>query len=63
MGFKDKYTTEALLSKYSVNMETSMVKLDTSDVVVDNEVDKIVLSNDAYAIGELLETLINTMRR
>jgi hypothetical protein len=27
------------------------------------EKDKIVLSNDAMAIGELLETLINTMRQ
>lgn len=28
----------------------------------EGEKDKIVLSNDAYAVGELLEILINTWR-
>ncbi len=49
MGFKDKYTTASLI---------------TSDISPDKkEKDKIPLSNDAYAIGELLETLINTSRK
>ena len=51
MGFKDKYTTKEILDV---------------EILVDKntkEKDKTVLSNDAMAIGELLETLINTMRR
>lgn len=49
MNFKDKYTTNDLISA-----DLSISKV---------EKDKTVLSNDAYAIGQLLETLINTMRR
>ena len=51
MSFKEKYTTADVLSV---------------EVLIDKntkEKDKVILSNDAYAIGELLETLINTMRR
>jgi hypothetical protein len=47
MSFKDKYTTANLI---------------TSDTSPDKkEKDKVVLSNDAMAIGELLECFINKM--
>lgn len=49
MKFKDKFTTKEL-----IDADLSQSKI---------EKDKTVLSNDAYAIGQLLETLINTMRR
>jgi hypothetical protein len=48
MSFKEKYTTADLITS-----DTSLEK---------KEKEKIVLSNDAYAIGQLLETLINTAR-
>jgi len=47
MGFKDKYTTKEILDV---------------EILIDKntkEKDKMILSNDAYAIGQLLETLIN----
>lgn len=47
MSFKDKYTTKEIL-----DVEIILDK-DTK------EKDKMLLSNDAYAIGQLLETLIN----
>lgn len=49
MGFSDKHTTADKISK-----DSSQEK---------KEKDKIVISNDAFALGELLECLINTMRR
>lgn len=48
MNFKDKYTTADLIAA-----DLSPSK---------EEKDKTVLSNDAYAIGQLLETLINMTR-
>ena len=46
--FKDKYTTEEKKLK-----DESLEKTESS---------KTVLTNDAYALGEMLELLINTMR-
>ena len=43
LNFKDTYTT------------SDLILIDDKD----KEKDKIVLSNDAYAIGQLLECLIN----
>lgn len=61
MSFKDEYTTdEILLRKGQASM---MVVNGTPEVLVDDEAEKTIISNDAYAIGCLLETLINTMRR
>ena len=51
MGFKEKYTTEDIL-----NVEI-LIDKDTK------EKDKHIISNDAMAIGELLETLSNRMVR
>lgn len=49
MSIKEKYTTQDLI---------------TSDKTQDKiESKKIPLSNDAYAIAQLLETLINKMGR
>ena len=51
MGFKDKYTTKGLL--------------DVAILIDKNtkEADKMLVSNDTYAIGEMLELLINKMVR
>jgi len=51
MSFKDKYTTNEKLSI------AVLIDKDTK------EKDKVVLSNDAYAIGELIETLTNMLVR
>ena len=53
MSFKESYTTSELVTKEST--------LDLKDLPKEYvlEKDKIILSNDAYAIGQLLETLIN----
>ena len=51
MSFKEKYTTADVLSE--------KIALDKDS----KEKDKIIISNDAMAIGEMLECLINTMRR
>ena len=48
LAFRDKYSTSELVAK-----DMSLEK---------KEKDKIILSNDAMAIGEMLELLINTMR-
>jgi len=47
MAFRDKYTTDALILKDPDPKKP--------------EKNKIILSNDALAIGELLECLINRM--
>lgn len=49
MGFKDKYTTREILDVELI------IDKDTK------EKDKVIISNDAYAIGELLECLANRM--
>ena len=49
MGFKEKYTTQEFL-----DIEV-LIDKDTK------EKDKTVISNDAMAIGELLETLCNKL--
>lgn len=50
MGFKEKYTTKEIL-----DVEI-LIDKDTP------EKDKIILSNDAFAIGEQLECLNNRLR-
>lgn len=51
MSFKDQYTTKEILDvELILNKDTK-------------EKNKIILSNDAYAIGQLLETLTNKMVR
>lgn len=60
MAFIDEYTTGELV------VSEELVRNSTPELLVDKaipEKDKIVISSDAYAIGKLLETLINTMRR
>jgi hypothetical protein len=54
MSFKTQYTTsDLILSEASMKPE---------ELPKDNlEKDKVVLSNDAYAIGQLLECAINKM--
>ena len=47
MAFRDQYTTASL-----VTLDITSGKLESK---------KVVLSNDALAIGELLESLINKM--
>lgn len=49
LAFRDKYTTSDIVAK-----DTSLEK---------KEKDKIIISNDSMAIGELLETLINIRGR
>lgn len=49
MGFKEQYTTKEILDV------AILVDKDTK------EKDKIVLSNDAYAIGEMLDYLIQQL--
>ena len=66
MGFKDKYTTEYLKVKERSDLKIKDDK-DFDNLLRINkdlklEKDKIVLSNDFYAQGELIELLINTMR-
>ena len=60
MGFKEQYTTAELVSK-EVNY---LALLGESEVIpkdVVYEQNKIVLSNDAFAIGQMLECLINKL--
>lgn len=62
MGFKDKYTRDDLIFKEnSVLASMKSEELSSMDKDFVKESDKIILSNDAYALGELLEALINTM--
>jgi hypothetical protein len=66
MSFTDEYTTnELLLRKSSSNFVMNLEGV--PEVLVDEDSDKeeskIILSNDAYAIGQLLETLINKLGR
>jgi hypothetical protein len=56
--FKDEYTTTDLVLEESLVLNDSVVE----ENPVNPEKDKIVLSNDAYAIGQLLESLINALR-
>jgi hypothetical protein len=53
MSFKEHYTTSELISKESL--------IDLKDLPKDFklEKDKTLISNDAMAIGQLLELLIN----
>ena len=53
MSFKDKYTTDKLIvdEKISMDLLTDLPK----DVKLEEE--KIVLSNDAFAIGEMMQEL------
>lgn len=60
MGFKDRYTTNELISKDKPLDPKDVISLGIKDYVPENA--KVVLSNDAFAIGEMLETLINTTR-
>ena len=61
MGFKDKYTTADLISedisiKTMQNLELGLV---VDDKTISDEPNKMIISNDAYAIGEMLEELMN----
>ena len=68
MVFTDKYTTSALVTKEAAVLlpmqpsEISILGTRLSQQGNTFEKDKTVLSNDFYAIGQLLETLINTRR-
>lgn len=58
MSFKDEYTTDFL-----VQQSSGVVLVGPEGESLPNpEESKMVLSNDAYALGLLLETLINTKR-
>jgi hypothetical protein len=58
--FKEKYTTTELVSK-DVPLDPKDLGLGAASYKP--EKDKILLSNDAYAIGEMLEILINITAR
>ena len=63
MSFKDKYTrNDLVLAEQNVLSSMKPDELDTLDKDFIKESDKIILSNDAFALGEALEALINTMR-
>ena len=64
MNFHDKYTKAKNVSKEADFLKTLDAKqLDSySKQVKFLEKDKEVLSNDAFALGEMLELLINTWR-
>ena len=53
MSFKDKYTTDKLIVDEKISMDL-MLEL-PKDIVLEEE--KIVLSNDAFAIGEMMQEL------
>jgi hypothetical protein len=57
MAIKEKYTTEDLI-KVQTNLFSTMKPEDIpKDIILESS--KTVLSNDAMAISELLECLIN----
>lgn len=49
VSFRDKYTTSDLVAK--------------DDTLEKKEKDKLVISNDSYALNEVLETLTNILLR
>jgi len=52
MGFTDKYTTSE-----KITAETNVIILDKDLIPV--EKDKVVVSNDAFALGDVIQELIN----
>lgn len=61
MRFKDKYTTNDILTK-KASSNIMINPSGISEILVDDEVEKTIISNEAYAIGEMLDTLIEELK-